>query len=162
MADYDLFINGIFRSVLEEILETQSVNPDHTLFLQPYKGVPIAMLRDNPPSVEDPVKLYASTSDELGSVSYTAEIVGWEDKTKLSQGRRAEVERSLDSLQPNEGGLYNYSSSGKSSLNLISIRRLVKLLNPFPVAELIKASDDKPYGIRSQPGGWSPVRKRDT
>ena len=106
MASSDLFINGIYRNVLEEILETQSGNPDHTLFLQPYSASPIAMLKNNPPSLEDPVKLYASTTDDLATLSYTAEIIGWEDKTELSQGRRDEVTGILNSLQPGEGGLY--------------------------------------------------------
>ena len=52
MNDWALFINGIYRSVLDEILSTQSHDPEITLFLQPYGGKAIARLRDNVPSPE--------------------------------------------------------------------------------------------------------------
>ena len=163
MPDYHLFINGIYRRVLEDILATQSVDPNHTLFLQPYSASPIARLKNNPPSPEDPVTLYVSTTDELAIVSYTAEIVGWEDKTEVSQARRDEVESILASKQPSEGGLYGEPETGIKSLNLLSIRRLTKFDPPFSVAELVKLSDGNPLSTnRSRAGGWSYVRKRDT
>ena len=161
MADYDLFINGIYRNVLEEILETQAGNPDHTLFLQPYSASPVTRLKNKPPSPEDPVTLYASTTDDLTTVSYTAEIIDWEDKTDLSPARRAEVEGILASRQPGEGSLYGEPETGIKSLNLLSIRRLTKFDSSFSVAELVKLSDGKPLSTnRSRAGGWSYVRKR--
>lgn len=155
-----LFINGIYRSVLEEILRTHSVNAGRTLYLQPFDGRPIVMLRDNPPTVDDPVRLYASTTDELSHVSYSAEIVGWEDKTKLSRLRTREINESIKSFQPGEECLYDHAKTpGKPSLNLIHIRSLVRLPAPFSVANLIKISDGEPFSTKkTQPGGWSPVR----
>ena len=151
-----LFINGIFVNVLDDILKTPSDTPDRVLFLQPYSHRAIVMLRNNPPTIEDPVKLYLSTSGELAIVSYTAEIVGWEDKTQLTPERRDEVQGIIKSFQPSEGDL---SSGEKPSLNLLSIRRLVRLASPFSVANLIKVSDGKPFSTnRSRSGGWSRVR----
>ncbi len=160
MRPQALFINGIYRSVLEEILSTHSTNPDRTLYLQPYDGRPIVLLRDCRPTVKDPVRLYASTTDELSHVSFSADIVGWEDKTKISQSRTRELNEIIQSFQPGEECLYDYAKSPeKPSLNLIHIRRLIRLPAPFSVANLIKISDGESLSTnRTQAGGWSPVR----
>ena len=160
MRTWALFMNGIFSSVLDEVLKNQSQAPDKTLYLQPYRGNAIAMLRDNPPTVEDPVKLYVSTTDNLATVSYTADIVGWEDKTKLEPARRDEVDSIIRVFQPNENGLYDLSPTpGSQSLNLLSIKGLVKLTSPFSVANLINDRRLEPLPTsRSRSGGWSYVR----
>lgn len=161
MREQALFINGIFNTVLDEILEIQSVTPDKTLFLQPYSRSPIVMLRDNPPTIENPVTLYASTTDNLATVSYTADIVCWEDKTLLDKSRPDAVDETIRSFQRQEGGLYDTSpTTGKLCLNLLSIQRLVKLTSPYSVANLIKISDGKPLSTnRTRSGGWSPVHR---
>ena len=131
MRDQALFINGIFRVVLDDIVKVQSEDPEQILFLQPFTGTPIVMLRNNPPEIEDPVRLYASTSDDLAHVFYTAEVVLWEDKTTMSQTRRDEVENIIRRLQPTEGGVYNASRTpGEPSRNLLSVRRMLKLPTP--------------------------------
>ena len=91
MSDWALFINGIYSSVLDEIISTQYRNPEKTLFLQPYGGGAITRLRDNGPSPEFPITLYASTTDNLATVGYKADIVGWENKTTMRPARRQEV-----------------------------------------------------------------------
>jgi hypothetical protein len=48
-----LFLNGVYESVLEEVLQVQGALPEHIMFLQPYRNEAIAKLRDDPPSVED-------------------------------------------------------------------------------------------------------------
>ena len=156
-----LFINGIFRTVLDKILETQAGNPDHTLFLQPESGSPIVMLKNSPPTPEDPVTLYASTTDDLSMVSYTAEIANWEDKTTLSQARIEQVNGILVLHQQGEGTLYDQSHvTDKRSINLLSIRRLTKLPEPFSVGQLVKVRDGKPLSTRrTRAGGWSVVQK---
>ena len=68
MSDWALFINGIYETVLEDISAEQSKDPGLTLFLQPYSGSAIALLRVNVPSPESPVTLYASTTDKLDTV----------------------------------------------------------------------------------------------
>ena len=163
MREQTLFINGIFRTVLDEILEIQSGTPEKILFLQPYSGLPIVMLRDNPPTIEDPVRLYASTTDDLATVSYTADIVCWEDKTLLDSSRRDAVDRTIKCFQRREGGLYEKSpTTGRPCLNLLSIQRLVKLVSPCSVANLTKISDGKPLSTnRTQSGGWSYVHSRE-
>ena len=170
MTEVALFINGIFARVLDEILETQSEFPGYTLFLQPYSADPIRLLRDNVPSPDAPVTLYASASNDLANVRYTADIVGWEDKTAMNPSRRREVTDIIQKRQQGErgndmeeAGLYNMTGSDdKPSRNLIHIRRAVKLDVPFSVGELIKTSDDEPLSInRTMPGRWSPVYKPD-
>jgi hypothetical protein len=52
MRGEGLFINGVYREVLEEILKVQSELPEHIMYLQPYSGGAITHLRDAPPSVE--------------------------------------------------------------------------------------------------------------
>lgn len=157
---HGLFLYGIFLSVLEEIMCTQSTDPNRTLYLQPYSGDNILMLKNNPPKIQDPIRVYFSTSEFPSFVSFTADIVGWEDKTKLTASRRGMIERDLNEYQPGEGGLYNYSKSpGRPSLNLIHICRLVKLPDPFSILNLIKISDGEPYSPnKTSPGGWSEVR----
>ena len=135
MRSYDLFINGIYRSVLEEILETQARTPDRTLFLQPFSESPIVRLRDNPPSPEDLVTLYASTTDALSVVSYTAEIVGWEDKRELSKARRNQLNDIIAKYQPEELELFD-GRAGIPNRNLISIQNLVKIGQPFSTSRL--------------------------
>ena len=163
MRNWALFMNGIFSSVLDEIVKNQSQAPDKTLYLQPYRGNAIAMLRDDPPTVEDLVKLYVSTTDSLATVSYTADIVGWEDKTKLDPARRDEVDSIIRVFQPNENGLYDLSPTpGSQSLNLLSIKGLVKLTSPFSVANLINDRRLEPLPTnRSRSGGWYYVRTLD-
>ena len=155
-----LFVNGIFGHVLDEILETHILTPGRTLFLQPYSGSPIVMLRNDPPTPEAPVTLYASTTGRLSTVAYTADIVGWEDKTSLTPGRRSEINEIISTYQQGEESLYDLSPTpGKPSLNLLHIQRLVKLTSPFSVSNLIKISDGLPLSTnRQRAGGWSPVR----
>ena len=151
-----LFINGIFPRVLDDIYDNQHRAPEKTLFLQPDSCRPIAALRDNPPTVEDPVMLYASTTKDLAMVYYRADIVGWEDKTTLEQARHDEVTAIIQSFQPGESGLSD--SPGRQSLNLLSIRGLQRFDEPFSVANLIKIRDGKPLSAnRSRAGGWSYV-----
>lgn len=158
MNDWALFINGIFDKVLADITAVHSHNPETTLFLQPYTGGPIVRLRDNIPSPEFPVTLYASTTDELATISYTADIVGWENKRTINPARRQEVDAILEKHQPTEPGL-----EGNSGINLIHVRRMTKLETPFSVGELIKISDGKPLSAnRSRAGGFSYIRALDT
>jgi hypothetical protein len=153
-----LFINGVYESVLEEILKTQSVLPEQILFLQPYGPRPILDLQHSPPSVDDPMRLFLSTTDDLGHVRYTAEIVGWDDKTLLTGERRAAIERVLNALQPGEHGLYDASRApGGKSINLIHIRRLKRFDQPFPVQRLLKVYGGGPLLPRTQAGGWAYV-----
>lgn len=166
MPNVALFMNGIFQSVLEEILAAQSREPGRTFFLQPYTGTAIARLRDNVPSVERPVTFYASTSDSLSVVSYAAQVVGWEDKTTMTDLRRREVTEAIQEFQSrerghdlDEAGLYNASTTpGKPSINLLHIRNLYKYDSPFSVANLIKESDGLPLSTnRTRSGRWSYV-----
>lgn len=87
-----LYINGIFQSVLEEILSSQITRPGEPHFLQPYYPLTYTQLRDSKPTTENPITLYASVTSDLHHVSYVGEIVCWEDKTDMSPQRKDEVD----------------------------------------------------------------------
>ena len=168
MPEVSLFMNGIYHEVLETILESQLAAPEETFYLQPWTGTAIKMLRENTPTLQAPVTLYASVTGDLNKVAYTAEVVGWEDKTRMTVARRAQVTEALIKYQPGEGAtedapasLYNASGTpGSPSINLIHIRRLFKYDPPFSVSRLIKVSDG--YSLadnRARGGGWSYVHK---
>jgi len=168
MPEVALFMNGIYSEVLESILESQLTAPEETFYLQPFTGTAIKMLRDNTPSPAAPLTLYASVTGDLNKVAYTAQVVGWEDKTRMTAGRRAQVTESLRKYQPGEtgynmeeAGLYDESGTpGKPSINLIHIRRLFKYDPPFSVSRLIKTNDGNPLSdIRTRGGLWSYVHK---
>ena len=154
-----LFINGVYESVLEEILRTQSVLPDQILFLQPYSSRPIVDLQKSPPTADNPMQLFLSTTTDLSRVQYVGEIVGWNDKRTLPSENRLLIEQIIKLLQPEERDLYDASAApGGVSLNLLHVRRLRKLDEPFSVERLVKVRDgDRSSPNRSMSGGWSYV-----
>ena len=158
-------MNGVYRSVLEEILGVHYHLPDQILYMQPHGPRPIRQLRDDPPTIDKPTKMWISAGDNLQHISYAVEIIGWEDKTQMSNDRRELIESIIKLLQPGEGGLYNMADDpGTSSLNLLHVRRMFKFTEPFSVSRLIKISDGKPLATnRTRGGGHSYVRMaRDT
>lgn len=162
MSDWALFINGIFEGVLGDMATEHSRNPERTLFLQPFTGGVIKRLKDNIPSPEVPVTLYASITTDLHNICYQGEVVGWEDKEGITADRIQELEAIFVQYQPTEqgndqDGLGIPRNPGR---NLIHVRRMVKLEAPFSVGELIKLSDGKPLSTnRTRAGGYSYVRK---
>lgn len=163
MKSEALFINGVFESVLEEILLVQRWLPEHIMFLQPYSSDPIVHLRDNPPTIDDPTHLFLSITTDLPTIHYAAEIVGWDDKRTLPEEKHDAVNRLIWTLQPGETGLYDASRvEGKQSVNLLYVRRLHKLDQPFTVAELTKTTDGLPVSPdRTTAGGWVYVNDKD-
>ena len=154
-----LFLNGVYKDTLKEILQIQKELPEHIMYLQPYSSEAIAHLRDDPPSSEEPVLLYISITTDLSRVHYTAEIIGWDDKREIQGEKRNVLNRVIWTLQPIETGLYDASSTGKPSVNLLHIRKL-QSVDPFSVSKMIKTSDGMPHAEgRSQPGRWAYVKK---
>lgn len=160
IRDEALFLNGMYETVLENILEIQSALPEHIMYLQPYSSSPIVHLRDDRPSTEYPVLLYMSITTDLSMVHYTSEIVGWDDKRDISEKRKKALNRVISTLQP-ETGLYDASRvQGKPSVNLIHIWRLQRMDPPFSVSRLIKTVDGSPVSPkRTTAGGWAYVKK---
>jgi hypothetical protein len=155
-----LFLNGVYEDVLKEILQIQAVLSEQIMFLQPYKSEAIVRLRDEPPSVDNPVRLLMSLTRDLATIHYTAEIVGWDDKRVLSEQKRRVLNRLIHTLQPNEGGLYDASrAEGGESVNLLHVRRLRPLSKPFSVSQLLKSGDNEPVSDkRTTAGGWAYVK----
>jgi hypothetical protein len=162
MRSEAIFLNGVFEDVLQDILIEQSKDPDAVTFLQPYAGDPIAKLRDDTPNATDIMQLLISTTQDLNTVRYAAEIVGWEDKANLSPARRKHLNEYFQNHQCREGFNSNRRSNGKLPRNLIHVRHMRKLKTPFSVGLLIKLSDNKPASPkRTRAGGWTNVKKHD-
>ena len=153
-----LFINGIFKGVLEEIIQAQHEHQGGEFFLQPYKGEVIRFLKKYQPTVDDPIRLYISTTENLSQICYTAEIVRWEDKRELLERRREEVAEILKRDQPGEADYFmEFDRSANKAVNLVTIRLLRQLDSMHPTSLLCKASDDLPLKKRTRAGGWSEV-----
>ena len=157
---WDLYMNGVYRSVLEEILAVHKHLPDQILYMQPHGSGQITKLRDDPPTIDKPTKMWISTGGDLQHVSYAVEIVGWEDKTEMSDERHQLIESIINLLQPEEGGLYDMvDEPGESSVNLLHVRRMFEFNEPFSVSRLVKISDGQPLSTnRTRGGGHSYVR----
>ncbi|MBV5313180.1 MAG: HNH endonuclease [Prolixibacteraceae bacterium] len=155
-ADQAFFENGVFESVLEEIIASQKIDPTRTFYLQPNAEKIIRGLNDYTPGGDNKCVFYASTTKDLAHARYTAELIGWENKQELTSQRMAELEEHISQFQPKEEGIY-LESSGKKCVNLISIKNLRKLAHPIPVNRLFKISDGTALKPRTQAGGWSYV-----
>ena len=153
-----LFINGIYDSVLTEILDAQEGKGSAQNFLQPYKGQMIKMLARQMPTPENPIRLYLSTSENLSQICYTADIIGWEDKRQLIDNRRRKLIQHFEKFQPGELDLFSGTEKvGNTAVNLILIRNLKLLDTLHSTSLLIKASDGLPLKKRTRAGGWSEV-----
>ena len=149
-----LFLNGVYESVLVEILRIQELLPEQILYIQPYSRSRIAGLRTEPPSVEDPVQLLISTTKDLGWVTYTTEIVGWRNKRNIPIRTKRMIDCIIKTLQPREEGLYE-RARGVECVNLLFVRRLKKLKEPLQVEELrLTRHGRSPKGRRSTAGNW--------
>ena len=157
MRPNGIFINGVYEEVLQEILQIQAELPEQILFLQPYSSRVMVELRDNPPAVDSPLHLYLSITTDLPTVRYKAEIVGWEDKRQIPRPKWKVLERLLWTLQPHEGGLYDMSQAvDGQSANLLYVRRLQRLEQPFSVNQLEKYFGGGPVSAnRTTAGGWT-------
>jgi hypothetical protein len=92
-VEYALYLNGVYESVIKEILNAQKRDAKIVCYLQPYSSSPIARLANYPPDPGDPVTLYMSVTDSLPIVSYKADVVGWEDKQAIPEPRMSELKQ---------------------------------------------------------------------
>ncbi len=153
-----LFINGIFKNVLEEILKAQEKQTGESFYLQPYSAQKILMLEKNNPTEKSLVILYISTTDNYNTIAYIAEIIGWENKNELSKKRESFLNKRIKQYQPGEEEIYRVKNEqGNESVNLITIRNLERLTNNLSTQILIKKSDKLPLKTRTRAGGWSEV-----
>lgn len=152
-----LFLNGVFEAVLEEIAETSVNHPDKVYYLQPHSTGAIARLRKNPPTADNKVPIYISTTKQLDKICYVAEIVGWEEKQQIERNRLDLLNSHIEEFQPSEQEIYMKTEKGKSCVNLLSIVNFVKVPYKVYVTELVKTEDDTPLKPRQQSGHWSYV-----
>ena len=152
-----LFINGVYETVLKEIIEAQKLNKDMICFLQPYTPYKITHLNKQKPSKNNPIELYISITTNLDKVCYVASIVGWEDKRALTKERLENLNNHIETFQSSEEEIYLQKESGKEYVNLISVLNVCKVPNQFSVINLIKTSNEEPYNPRTRAGGFSYV-----
>ncbi|MBM3236651.1 hypothetical protein FJZ31_10195 [Candidatus Poribacteria bacterium] len=154
MRNEALFINGIYEGTLEPIVEVQKDIPEQVLYLQPYSGYQIKRLAEIKPSVNNPIRLFASITNDLSHIHYIGDIVGWEDKREMSDKRREKLNRIVE-IQDEEIYL---EIDGKECINLIHVKNMKRLSKPFSVEALTKISDNKPLSPnRTTAGGWAYV-----
>ena len=154
--DYALYLNGVYESVLDEIIIAQSENPEVICYLQPALQKYYSEFKSNPPSLTSPVEAYFSTTKDLSAVAYKGLIVGWEDKRKLSGQRLVEFNNHIEKYQPGE--IDRRVEEGEA-VNLLSIKDLVKLETTFHVNNLIKTKNNEPYKVKTTRGGHSYVKE---
>jgi hypothetical protein len=158
MRDEALFLNGVYENVLADILEIQAHLPEQILYLQPHSGERIARLAEDPPSVEDPVRLLCSLTDDLAKVHYVGEIVGWDDKRELASDwlKLRMLNRVIYVFQPTEDGVYMTAGpDAVDCVNLLYVRRLRRLSAPFSVDQLVNINTSQPVSTnRTRSGGW--------
>jgi hypothetical protein len=163
MREEALFLNGVYETVLDEILEIQASLPHQILFMQPFKSARIAHLATCPPTVSDSVQLLISTTTNLSTISHMAEIVGWSDKESITDKYKRVIDRVIGSLQPEEGALYSTPvRPERRSVNLLHVWRMQQIEHPFSVGELINTKDGSALSTnRTQAGGWVYVKRVD-
>jgi len=152
-----LFLNGVYRSVLDEILSAQKTSPASVYYLQPYSSEKIKLLYESELTKDNPMSLYISTTDSLGMISYSADVIGWEDKREIPSNRLQVLNQHIQKWQPGEEEIYMTAPGGRECVNLISIVNLRQFTNPISVGNLIKTSDKSPLRARTQAGRWSYV-----
>lgn len=140
-----LYLNGVFESVLEEIMKAQEEHLGKTFYLQPHSDAAIAQLEKNPPGPDAPLPVYISISEKsrIDKICYSAEIIGWEDKRGLPPARKDLLDQHIKEFQPKEREIYP-TAKGKTCVNLISIRNLRRWSGSLSTSKLIKQSDGKP------------------
>jgi len=153
-----LFINGVYDAVLQEIIASQQVNGGRINYLQPYKGAIIQMLKKHPPTPDDPITLYFSTTKNLNNIGYVAQIVGWADKRTLPESKRNQVLAHLIKNQSGEVNLLNgVDEIGRKAVNLLTLRNVQECKTLLPTSILKKKSDGIALKSRTRAGGWSEV-----
>jgi 5-methylcytosine-specific restriction enzyme A len=152
---YSIFLNGIFESVLNEILEFQTKVPEQTFYLQPYSSRIIRKLSEHPPSSAEPIDLFISNESDLSTVRYKAKIIGWEKKKKIRKSRIEALNKLIQIVQPQEVDIYKVIN-GKDCANLLQIKELEIIDNPFTVEHFTKIKDGTPVKSgRATAGGWT-------
>lgn len=155
--NYALYLNGVFETVLDEIMQAQINKPGKTFYLQPYRKDYITKLKENPPTPDSPISLFISITNDLSNISYIAEIVGWEDKQNIDPVRFQVLNDEITKHQKKEERIYLELDNGKKCANLISIRNLKKLNDKIKLSNLILISSGKPHKTRTTSGGYSYV-----
>jgi predicted HNH restriction endonuclease len=154
--NYALYLNGIYESVLDEIVKAQNKDSNLVCYLQPYSPYKINWINSITPTIQSPIDCYISTTASLPIVTYKATIVSWEHKDNIKSNRLDLLNAHIKEFQPGEEEIY-LKIDGKDCANLLSVVEMQKLEIPLPVQNFIKVSDSLPLKKRTRSGGWSYV-----
>ena len=143
------YANGVYMNVLEEIVKAQAEEPDLICYLQPYMDSVVNQLRDFTTDKGYIWKLYASTSSDLNHIHYVGDIVGWEDKRRLTAIRKLELNTHIQEFQKGEVEIY------EKGVNLIAIKNLKRVVQPISVTICVKIEDGTHVKERTQAGRFS-------
>ena len=181
--DYAIYMNGVEKGVLDEMIECLNDLPEQAVYLQPYSKKYIDKLHKAPPSEEDRVLMVFSTMKDLTQVSYCAEVVRWEDKRHegeengkrvgMPDKRRDRLNQLIRILQPNNcGRIYmtrhwnpdnhlkeadGYEKGHPYCKNLLSLRNVRRVDVPFGIDKMFNISGSK-LGQRTSVGGFVYVK----
>ena len=158
MMSYELYLNGVYKSVLDEIRCAQAGNPGLVCYLQPYASVKIAKFAKSPPTLNSPITAYISITTCLPFVSYRAKVVGWENKCEISSTRMKVLNDHIKKYQRREKKIFMRSRNGKPCINLISVVNVEQLEEKIPVSNFVKIRGLTPLKPRSTSGKWSYVK----
>ncbi|WP_211342271.1 HNH endonuclease [Litorilituus sediminis] len=151
-----LLLNGVFKNVIEEILQSQAKYPNKTFYLQPHTSTNIRYLQEGDFSELNPTRMLLTTTDNLNSVSYECKVVGWRDKQELMAEELNQLNQNIALLQPSEKEIYG-TQSAPFCKNLIYIKDMQEIPCPFDVSELIKESNNQACKHRERAGGHTVV-----
>lgn len=154
MSTTAIFYRGMYKEQLKRMRHVQDRDKSIRLFLQPYSRLAIAKLRDDPPTLINPVTLYLSTNEEFAKVAWRAEVIDWRDKRELSAEERQKVDREVRHY---DSDLYGID---EGMVNLIQVRNLVHLDPGFSVIELTKINGGGAVSENAFRSGWVYVKDR--
>lgn len=169
--DYAIYMNGVNKGILDEMIECLNDLPEQVVYLQPYRETTIRELRDASPPVSDEerVLMVFSTMEDLTKVYYCAEVVRWEDKITIPKARKDKLDRLIRILQPNNcNRIYltnnrdhdnDYKKGNPYCKNLISLRNVRRVEVPFDIGQMIKISGGK-VEQRTQSGNFAYVHEK--
>src|SRR5689334_12397746 len=87
--------------------------------------------KNRPPPLNIPSPCISLLTTSLHLVSYTANIIGWRDKTGLTPEEREDLNKEIKDSQPSETeGIY-LKVKGKDCVNLIAVRDVKPIKKPF-------------------------------
>jgi hypothetical protein len=98
MPTSKFFINGVFESVIEEILKSQKLDLERVHFLQPHSKTNWKQFSEE----KMPTTLFITLTTDYNTVTHQCEILSCRNKSDLTQQEMDEYNKRLQLHQPTE------------------------------------------------------------